>query len=323
MTSGARWTPDGDPLAALGLASAAFVATVVLTWPLIRILARRRLGKTIRSDGPRHGSKAGTPTMGGLGMLAVVLAGGGVLALGETGTRTLAPVLAATAGFGALGLLDDLYGLGQLGGRGHAGIGLTARQMLALQAIVASAVAGAIAVPGPKLLGILLAVVVLMASANGVNITDGLDGLAAGLMAIAFLAQGIIVARGGGPEEAAYLCLVAAGASAGFLVYNRHPARVFMGNVAAMAFGALLGSLALVTGTWAQLGIVAAVFIAEIMSDVLQIGYFKATGGRRILRMAPLHHHFEMGGHRETTIVHWFWLAGAAAGLVAIFVTGQ
>ncbi|MFQ5460798.1 MAG: phospho-N-acetylmuramoyl-pentapeptide-transferase, partial [Anaerolineae bacterium] len=145
----------------------------------------------------------------------------------------------------------------------------------------------------------------------------------AGLMAIAFLAQGIIVARGGGPEEAAYLCLVAAGASAGFLVYNRHPAKVFMGNVAAMAFGALLGSLALVTGTWAQLGIVAAVFIAEIMSDVLQIGYFKATGGRRILRMAPLHHHFEMGGHRETTIVHWFWLAGAAAGLVAIFVTGQ
>jgi phospho-N-acetylmuramoyl-pentapeptide-transferase len=163
-------------------------------------------------------------------------------------------------------------------------------------------------------------VLVVFGTATGVNLSDGLDGLAAGLLIAAFAGMAAVLAIVGdralwvaaAPSPGALaLCSAAAGAAAGFLVFNRHPARVFMGNVASLALGALLGTVALASGTWPLLAIVGGVFAAEVVSDVIQVGYFKATGGRRFFRMAPLHHHFEKGGWPEQKVVRRFWAGGA------------
>lgn len=301
--------------AALAWLAIPAVLTAALTGPLVGWLRRRQLGKAIRSDGPDHSAKAGTPTMGGLAMLAV---GAGALAApGPAADGFRGATLAALIAFGLVGALDDWLGLARKGRAREPGVGLKARHLLLLQTVAAAGLAAWMAPwagPGAPWGAAwwLLAVIAILGTANGVNLSDGLDGLAAGLLALAYGALAGILLIGAQPVPAAW-CLAMAGVSLGFLVWNRHPARVFMGNVASMAMGGALAVAALSTGTWPLLPIVGAVFAAEVASDLVQIGYFRATGGRRLLRCAPLHHHFEMGGLAETTVVRRFWLAGAAA----------
>ena len=335
------------------LVAAGFGLTVLFTRPLIGWLARHQFGKAIRVDGPDHATKAGTPTMGGLGMLAAIGVVGAVL-LAEIvpkqafytklldreswePIRIWLPLL-SMASFAVLGLLDDLAGLARKGRMRELGVGLTARRMIALQTLIAVIVVWVVGrgmfAFGP--IQMALSVVALVGTVNAVNMSDGLDGLAAGLCFWAFCGLGVcahllnaichgrpldrylscLLAHGPNPDVA--LAFVIAGACLGFLVFNRYPAQVFMGNVASMALGGALATLAIMNyGLW-LLPILGAVFLAEVVSDILQVGYFKLTGGRRIFRMAPIHHHFELAGMPETEITARFRLAGLAAGLAAI-----
>lgn len=310
-----------SPAAVLAWVAVPAALTAALTRPLIGWLRARQLGKAIRADGPDHAAKAGTPTMGGLGLLAVI--GGALLVVAGTGTTAFAaPLVAALLAFGAIGAMDDWLGLARKGRARELGVGLQARHLLLLQGLAAAGLATALARGiGPSgAAGIawwLMAVAAILGTANGVNLSDGLDGLAAGLIALSFGALAVVLGLRGDPRAAAW-CLAVAGASLGFLVWNRHPARVFMGNVTSMAVGAGLAVMALASGTWPILPVIGAVFVAEVLSDIVQVGYFRASGGRRILRCAPLHHHYEMGGMPETTVVRRFWLAGSAAALLGV-----
>jgi len=341
------------PIVLLAVAVAAMAVTWGGTFPWVRWLRQRGFGKTIRVDGPDHAAKAGTPTMGGVVLVLAMIAAG-------IGTSLVAPpgpgrrvVFVATAGaalYGVLGLADDWSGLRSRSAGRERGVGLTARRMLGLQlaggAVLVALLVGqpigplgrfGLHLPWPALhpwLDATWALLVLVATVNAVNVTDGLDGLAAGLSTLAFgtlgLSLAIAPALAGGAgsggwsapdaRAVAAAALAASGAAAGFLLHNRHPARTFMGNVTSMALGASLALLALGSGAWPLLPLVGGVFAAEILSVAVQVAYFKTTGGRRVLRMAPLHHHFELGGMAEVQVVHRLWLAGAAAGVGAVAI---
>jgi phospho-N-acetylmuramoyl-pentapeptide-transferase len=281
----------------------------------------------IRDDAPaRHQQKAGTPTMGG--MLIIIGVGAGALLMGGLHPMILFG-LAAMAAFGGIGLLDDLLKI-----RRDRNLGLRARERLLLQAAVAIGfgwyaasrpwLSAVVAVPwiGAIDLGVgyaVFAALLFMGFSNAVNLTDGLDGLATGLVAIAALGFAAIAAAGALPS-AAVLAMAVVGAAAGFLRVNAHPARLIMGDVGSNALGAVLAALAIVTKTEAALFVIGGVFLAEAASVFLQVAYFKATGGRRIFRMSPLHHHFELGGWAETTVVRRFYWAGALCLLLGLLV---
>jgi phospho-N-acetylmuramoyl-pentapeptide-transferase len=336
----------GPLLPALLLCGLAFGLTVGLTRPLIGWLAARQLGKAIREDGPAHAAKAGTPTMGGLGLLAAVALVGGLLAVGwppgapgvagvggAAGAWPIWLTLAAMAGFAVLGLADDLHGLARKGRAREIGVGLTARQMILGQALFAAAVCAAALALGTRVIGpgpfgsnplafLALGILAIVGSANGTNLADGLDGLAAGLAALAFTSLGASMAiTQGGVDRSALLAWVIAASCLGFLVYNRYPARVFMGNLTSLALGAGLATLALLAGGWWLLPVIGAVFVVEVASDLIQVAYFKWSGGRRVFRMAPIHHHFELVGWSEQRVVQTFWLAGLVSGLSGILLT--
>ena len=354
------------------------VLVAVGTWPLIGWLRRRQLGKAIRDDGPAHQAKAGTPTMGGLVLVGVVLAAivapallwwtagtmwtaraeqqkGINMAFDGVDFRLAAAAAFAVVWFGAIGLLDDWHGLARKGRARPPGIGFTARRMFALQAVGAVATTWLATRPiacdicttsaarwvllgqrsfGPgdmvALVGwvpwLALGTLVVVAVVNGVNLSDGLDGLAAGVAAIAFAGLAVVLAlthRPAGddvvmPASGPLLPIWAAGACLGLLVHNRYPARVFMGNVTSMALGGALAAIALASGLWPLLPILGVVYVAEVASDVIQVGYFKWSGGKRVFRMAPLHHHFELGGLHETAVTRRFWLAGALGAAAAV-----
>jgi phospho-N-acetylmuramoyl-pentapeptide-transferase len=153
--------------------------------------------------------------------------------------------------------------------------------------------------------------------ANAVNLTDGLDSLAGGTAAVAFVAYGIIAYLQGQVHVVTF-CFMMAGAILGFLWYNAHPAEVFMGDTGSLAIGAALATAAFMTGQWLLLPIVGIVFVAETLSVMMQVSYFKWTGGKRIFRMTPIHLHFELLGWSETQITLRFWLIGMAAGLLGV-----
>jgi phospho-N-acetylmuramoyl-pentapeptide-transferase len=282
-------------------------------------------GKEIRPEGPAsHQVKAGTPSMGGLVFVGVVAALGlPVFGQHDVTVVVLLPIFLAAM---ALGLIDDLLGSARFK-RG----GLRARPKLAWQAAIAM---GAVAlqatgpglpaqhIPGLGEVGDVwlvapLAVLAIVAAGHAVNLTDGLDGLAAGTCIIALAAFAIIAfAQGQGSIGA--LCLLTIGAVGGFLWYNIHPARLFMGDAGSLALGSLLGGLAMATGQIVVLLPIGVVFMAETLSVILQVAYFKRTGGKRIFKMAPLHHHFEQVGWQETQIVQRFWLVGLAGALIGL-----
>jgi len=307
-------------LSAWGLAVA---LTLAAGSPVVAWLRRTGVAQIVRADAPRrHAEKAGTPTMGGLLIIGAGLAAALIVAAAAGRiSRDLAVGLAVIAIFAAVGGVDDALGIAR--GRN---LGLRARDKLALQIPVAlllglyvartPGLGGAVVLPGtPWHLDLgwvypLLCVLLVVGMANAVNLTDGLDGLAAGSVAIAAAALVVLISRAGA-SPVAVIAAAVAGAALGFLWFNAHPARVFMGDVGSQGLGAALA----VTGVLAKLEvamlIVGGVFVVEALSVVLQVVYFRFTGGRRLFRMSPLHHHCELSGWTETQTVVRFWVCGA------------
>ena len=304
----------------------AFALVVILMPPYIRMLRHFGFAKQIREEGPQsHKVKGGTPTMGGLLIIGVVVTMFVVLRWPVEG-GVIAPL--ATLGFvGLLGAADDYL-------NARTGEGIRARQKLLWQTVVAIAVAWQIqntyALSGFRVpfvgdvtidpwLYVAFAAFAIVAASNGVNITDGLDGLAGGTLVFAFVSF-LIIALLNEPVQpnTAFLCALIIGALLGFLWFNVHPAQVFMGDSGSLALGATLAVVALITGQILVLPLIGLIFVVETASDIIQIGYFKLSGGSRVFRMAPLHHHFELGGWDEEKITLRFWIVGILAGLLGV-----
>lgn len=325
---------------ALTLGAITFLLTVIWGSPFVEILRRLRAGKQIRETGPAtHQVKTGTPTMGGILILVpVVLITLGlnlarVIQSGLTGSSILLP-LGLLIAFGALGSIDDIEGIRSARERGE---GIRARTKFAGQitfSIIATIImayvdggfqnANGVYVPLfptfielPPVLWIVIAVVAITGMSNAVNFTDGLDGLSGIITASAFAAYGVI-AHLQGQTYLVQFCFIMVGACFGFLWYNAHPAQLFMGDVGSLALGAALGAVALMTGQWLLLPIIAAIPVVELLSVVLQVTYFRLTHGQRLFRMTPLHHHFELGGWSETQVVQRFWLVGILTAMLGV-----
>jgi phospho-N-acetylmuramoyl-pentapeptide-transferase len=303
----------------------AFALVVIFMPPYIRLLQAIGFGKRIRQEGPEsHFVKEGTPTMGGLLIVVVVL--GIYFFLRQPDAATFAP-LAALAGVGALGAFDDYL-------NAKTGEGIKARQKLIWLTVVAFVAAwqiqqtydiDAIPVPffGPLAIEPWLYVgfgaFAIIAAANGVNLTDGLDGLSGGTVAIAFVAY-MLIALLNTPAQPnlALLCALIIGALLGFLWFNVHPAQVFIGDSGALSLGATLAVTALITGQILVLPLIGIIFVLETASVILQVAYFRLTGGQRLFRMSPIHHHFELGGWDEEKITIRFWIVAILAALLGV-----
>ena len=307
------------------LAAGACAAALALAAPMTGLLRWLGAGKTIRADLPHsHQIKSGTPTMAGLLFDGVTLLLCAVFVAPHYSRVWLLLLLLLAAG--VIGLVDDL-----LGSSRYQREGLTVYVKLGLLALAAGVVVAlaqltlhlhSIQVPfaGTLDLGPLywpVGVFIIVGASNAVNLTDGLDGLAGGTGAIAVAAYAVIaLARG---QDGVALCLLAlTGALLGFLWFNVHPARFFMGDSGALAIGAILAGAALLTGDVLVLPVIGAVFVAVTLSVIGQVGFYKLSGGRRLFRKAPLHHHLEVGGWPETQVVLRFWLAGALAALIGV-----
>ncbi|MBI3740884.1 MAG: phospho-N-acetylmuramoyl-pentapeptide-transferase [Chloroflexi bacterium] len=321
----------------LTLGTIAFLFAVLFGGWLIRWLKQHRIGKQIRIEEPdAHQTKTGTPTMGGImilvpvALITIVLNSANFLGNTLIGRSVLVPV-ATMLTFGILGALDDLAGLRSKNGNGI-GIGLSARQKFLVQTLLAVAFAfilrygmnlRSVAIPTipEKIdLGIFyipIAMFFVVGFSNAVNLTDGLDSLAGWTAAIAFACYGMIAFLQGQAYLAVF-CFTLVGALLAFLWYNAHPAELFMGDTGALALGATLAVVALMTGQWLLLPLIGIVFVAETVSVILQVAFFKITKGKRIFKMAPVHLHFEMLGWSETQVVQRFWLAGLLAGMLGI-----
>lgn len=324
---------------ALILASISFVMAVFWGRPYLALLRKWRIGKRIRIDGPNgHLTKMGTPTMGGLlitiPVLLITLALNVYNLVGQTviGRSILVP-LGVMVTYGVLGALDDLAGV-----RGvRRGEGFTARFKFFLELGFTFLVAlvmyyglelRSIAIPGvPEKINIGLfyipvAMFVIIGASNAANLTDGLDGLAGIILASAFVAYGVI-ADLQGQIYLERFCFTIVGASFAFLWYNAHPAEMFMGDTGSLALGATLGVVALMTGQWLILPVVMLVPVAETLSVIIQVSYFKYTKkkygvGRRVFKMTPLHHHFELLGWSETQVVQRFWLVALLSAMAGV-----
>ncbi|HET7090085.1 MAG TPA: phospho-N-acetylmuramoyl-pentapeptide-transferase [Anaerolineae bacterium] len=335
--------------AALFLGGLSFLLAVIWGAPLIRLLKARGIGKQIRLEGPQtHLVKAGTPTMGGLMIIVPVvlitaaLNIANLIGLNQFGQQILVPMGTMMA-FGALGAIDDWT---NVRGRRVRGEGISGRMKFLIQVILALGIAAflhfgptqlrSIAIPGIEqkidigLLWIPIAVFIVVGTTNAVNFTDGLDGLAGIINATAFIGYAIIAYwqsfRGEPPFVVSNLvpfCFIVVGAVLAFLWFNAHPAQMFMGDTGALALGATLGVVALMTGQWLLLPVVALIPMAETLTVILQVAYFKYTKrkygeGRRLFKMAPLHNHFVLLGWSETQIVQRFWLIGIWSAMVGI-----
>lgn len=303
----------------------AFAVMAICGFFGLPLLRRWNARQEVREEGPQsHRSKSGTPTMGGLLMAAAL-----VITLAAVGERTAQTgwLLFLVLGHVALGFADD--GIKALYKRN---LGLTAKQKLAGQLVLAAVFTyGLVEHLGlPPVLHVPFfgwewslgygylpfAMLVIVGTTNAVNLTDGLDGLAAGTSAIAATAF-VCIAAAENASAAAEFAAATAGICLGFLLFNYHPAKMFMGDTGSLALGAAFAGLALVLRAELLLVIIGGVFVAEAASVILQVGSFKLRG-KRIFRMSPLHHHFELGGMPEVRVVHMFWLAGAILALLGI-----
>lgn len=323
---------------ALTLGAITFLLTAIWGSPFVEVLRRLRVGKQIRETGPQsHLVKTGTPTMGGILILVPVV----LITLGLnlarlvqselTGSSILLPLF-VLASFGILGAIDDIEGIRGVRARGE---GIRARTKFAGQVILATLVAGAMSFGDvqnangvyiplfedffelPALIWIPMAIFIIVSTSNGVNIIDGLDGLAGLITASSFAAYGAI-AQLQGQTFLVQFSFIMVGACFGFLWYNAYPAQMIMGDVGALALGAALGIVALMTGQWLLLPMVAVIPVAGLVSVILQVAYVRMTGGKRLFRMAPIHHHFELGGWSETQVVQRFWLVSILAAMLGV-----
>ena len=295
----------------------ALVIAVVLYPPMIRALRRWKSGQVIQAELPQsHQKKAGTPTGGGILFAALGIVAGVLATIaGHAGA------LPATAGLiagGLIGFADDRSKL-QVGTRG-----IPARLKFPIQILLALPIAWLAIVQGashqlwlPLTPWIVfpLAVLAIVGTANAVNLTDGMDGLAGGLSAIAFAA--IVLLLPGAPAGEKAVALTLCGALIGFLVFNRYPARVFMGDTGSLAIGFALAAMAVQQGVIVLLPLVGLVFVLETLSVIIQVAYFKASGGRRVFKMTPIHYTFHHEGWSENRIALSFWSVGLVSALAA------
>ena len=318
----------------LGLAMFSFFMTVIWGSPLLRVLRHFKVGKIIRVEEPdRHRVKMGTPTMGGILFIIPVLLLTGLLNAANfigfdvIGSSVLVPLIVLVA-YGALGAVDDWEGI-----RGkRRGEGMTARAKFLGQVMLALGTAYVLKryldVPELILPGIAgeielgwwyvpIAAFIIVSESNAVNFTDGLDGLAGLISATAFAAFGG-VALLQGQIFLARFCFTVVGALFGFLWFNVHPAELIMGDTGSLALGSTLAVVALMTGQWPLLLVIAIIPLSEALSVVIQVGYFKMTKGKRFFKMAPIHLHFELLGWSETQVVQRFWLIALLAAMVGV-----
>jgi phospho-N-acetylmuramoyl-pentapeptide-transferase len=297
----------------------AFVIAVVLYPPFIRALRRIKAGQVIQAELPdSHQMKAGTPTAGGILFVTLGLIGG-LLAL-AAGHHGALPAMGGLAAGGVIGLVDDRSKL-RLGARG-----VPARLKFPIQVVLAipialeavSSSAHQLWLPSTWWVLVPLAVIAIVGTANAVNITDGMDGLAAGLALIAIAATALFLP--GAPAGEKAVAMTVCGALVGFLVFNRYPARVFMGDTGSLAIGYALAAMAIQQGFMILLPLIGLVFVLETLSVIIQVAYFKATGGRRIFTMTPIHYTFHHKGWSENRIALSFWGAGLISTLAAVGV---
>ena len=302
--------------------------SVLLAPRIIPVLRNLKVDQTIREDGPKsHLSKTGTPTMGGIVFLISFILSS--VLVGQLGTDSLI-VIASTVAFSMVGFMDDYIKVVKkrnLGLRAYQKIigQLLASAIIIIYVVYISKTSNSFFIPAVGQMTINLGVMaipfflfVILGTVNAVNLTDGLDGLATGVSIIVFIAFGVMNNILGNRE----LSISAAsltGALAGFLLFNYKPAKIFMGDTGALALGGALASMAIVSGLTFFIPIVAGVFFAETVSVILQVGYFKMTG-KRLFRMAPLHHHYEQKGWSELKVVWIFWMASAILAIVGLIL---
>ena len=304
----------------------AAAGVVLLMGPLVLPMLRRlKFGQSIREEGPKsHQAKSGTPTMGGVMIvLGIVI---GTLAAGNFSAE-IALALFILLGHFVLGFLDDYIKVVK-----KRNLGLKAKQKLLGQVLIAVVTIYI----GTKELGLdtslwipvlretvdigglyyLLTLFVLVGASNAVNLTDGLDGLASGTMAVAASVYGVVCLLTGHSDLAVF-CYAVVGACVAFLKFNAHPAKVFMGDTGSLALGGAFAAMGILTHTEILLAVVGFIFVCEALSVIIQVTSFKTTG-KRVFRMSPIHHHFELGGWSEWKVVLVFWSVGLLAGLVGL-----
>ncbi|WP_079529753.1 phospho-N-acetylmuramoyl-pentapeptide-transferase [Halobacillus hunanensis] len=311
----------------------AFAITVVISPIIIPFLRRLKFGQKIREEGPQsHQKKSGTPTMGGV----MILIGITLTTLAITlwflpeaeGVKVFI-VLFVLLGYGLLGFLDDYIKVAK-----KRNLGLTSKQKMAGQIVIAIVVYWMlvqndfptyITLPGTSFeleLGWgygLLILFMLVGGSNAVNLTDGLDGLLAGTAAIAFGAFGILAWNGEADTVVAIFSIAVVGALLGFLVFNAHPAKVFMGDTGSLALGGAIAIIAILTKLELLLVIIGGVFVIETLSVIIQVISFKTTG-KRVFKMSPLHHHYELKGWSEWRVVTTFWTVGLLFAILGIYI---
>ena len=292
-----------------------FALTVLLCPIFIPILHRMKFGQFIREEGPEsHLKKAGTPTMGGIVMLAAFTVSSLAYMLNES---QIFPVILLTVGFGFIGFLDDFIKLAK-----KRSLGLRAWQKLGLQIVLTGYFAYVIMNDYPELtqiiipftggqvawnLGVLFVPFVFIAvlgTVNGANFTDGLDGLATSVTVVIAMFFVVLSLKIGAPVYITAMIMV--GTLLGFLIFNTYPAKVFMGDTGSLALGGFVAAEAFMLKAPLFIIIVAFIYLAEILSVMLQVSYFKITHGKRIFKMSPIHHHFELSGFEETRVVAMF-----------------
>ncbi|MDO5140129.1 MAG: phospho-N-acetylmuramoyl-pentapeptide-transferase [Eubacteriales bacterium] len=322
----------------------AFVITAAAAPGFIPLLRKMKFGQEVRDDGPQsHLKKQGTPTMGGVIFVsAAAIASAAAMLKNGTADKTALQILFLMLGFGLAGFLDDYLKI-----KRHSSDGLKPKQKLLLQLVITLVFslwvyygdtpgnAGRLLIPFtgigdnaavlrlPVYLYVPFAVFVILGTDNGVNFTDGLDGLCSSVTSVTaafFLIVGIITSDSG-------LSLVSAsmiGGLLGFLLFNVYPAKVFMGDTGSLALGGFVAAAAMTQGMALYIPVIGLIYLAEVLSVIIQVGYFKATHGRRFFKMAPVHHHFELLGNSETRIVAAFTIitillcSGALIGVVCI-----
>lgn len=323
----------------------ALIFSMLMGGMMIRVLRKFQIGEKIRSDGPKsHVVKSGTPTMGGLLILSTLIAS--TLLWANLTNPYIWLVLFATVGFGLIGFIDDVMKL-------RKNDGMSAKVKLALQVLLSVAIgiyliyfdpsrseyATRLYVPFFKEfqpdLGIwylLLIVITIVGTSNAVNLTDGLDGLAIGPIIIATITYTLILYLCGHFKFAEYLRIqhikdageiavfssAVIGASLGFLWFNTYPAQIFMGDVGSLSLGGMLGTVAVIAKHELLLLLVGGIFVIEALSVIIQVGYFKYTGGKRFFKMAPLHHHFEHTGWAEPKVIVRFWIVAVILAMISL-----
>lgn len=307
----------------------AFVATFIVGIFVMPILKKFKVGQIVRDDGPKeHLKKQGTPTMGGVIMLIVLVV---ILAINSIKYPVLILAIVAILGFGLVGFIDDYKKLIKKDTKGLSPL----KKIIGLVIVTAvfiflylkvfnlgtDLVIPFISSPITLSFGAFIAFIafILIGTSNAVNLTDGLDGLASGVVAIIMTFFTVIAVKQGNTEMI-ILGASSVGTCLAFLLFNFHPAKVFMGDTGSLALGGAVAAIAIIMKMEIYLGIVAFVCIIDTLSVILQVTYFKLTKGKRIFKMAPFHHHLELSGMKETKVVILFWIITAILCFIAYMI---